>query len=140
MFQSFSMIPLILATIFQTVLGMFWFGKLFGTQWMKYMEFDKKSDAEKKEMEKHMPKLYTGQLIATIISNIVLQIAIHTLASVSPYVITGMLWLGFVLPSFATATIWSQTKWFHVPPQIVIATLYQLISMFVSTALIVTLH
>lgn len=135
-----SPLPLVLATIFQTMLGMVWFGKLFGTQWMKYMEFAKKSETEKKEMEKHMPKLYMGQLIATIISNVALQVAVQAFASVSPFVVSGMLWLGLVLPSFATATIWSQTKWFHVPAQITIATLYQLISMLVSTALIVTLR
>lgn len=134
-----SPLPLMLATVFQTVLGMFWFGKLFGTQWMKYMEFAKKSETEKKEMEKHMPKLYMGQLVTTVITNIFLATCITALPDINPYIVAASLWVGFVFTSQSTATIWSQTKWFHVPAQIAIATSYQLISMLVSTWLITNL-
>jgi len=134
-----SPLPLILATIFQTVLGMAWFGKLFGKQWMTYMEFAKRSDAEKKESETHMPKLYIGQLVVTVIANILLATCIKALPGVNPYTVAIALWVGFVLTSQATATIWSQTKFAHVPAQIAIATSYQLVSMIVSTFLIVNL-
>ncbi len=136
---TISLLPLVLATIFQTVLGMFWFGKLFGKQWATFMEFGKKSADEKKEMEKHMPKLYMGQLVATAVSNILLATVIHALPSVNPYEVAFCLWVGFVLTSQSTATIWSQTKFVHVPAQIAIATSYQLVSMLVSTWLITAL-
>jgi len=103
------------------------------------MEFAKRSDAEKKESEKHMPKLYMGQLVVTVIANIFLATCITALSGINPYIVAASLWVGFVLTSQATATIWSQTKFAHVPAQIAIATSYQLVSMLVSTFLIVNL-
>lgn len=133
---EFLIIPAILATAVQTGLGMVWFGKLFGKQWEKFMEFGKLSAAEKAEANKNMPKLYSGQLVVTLISNLMLGVMVMNFRDVSPYLIALVLWIGFVFTSQTTATIWSQTKFKFVPSQVVIATGYQLVSMLISAFLI----
>lgn len=136
-FESiFSLIvPALIATIIHTFLGMAWFGPIFGRQWMKFMEFNKLSASEKKTAEKQMPKLYMGQVGVTFLANIILGLFLVNLYTANPYFVGFMLWLGFVFTSQSTATIWSQTKAKYVPSQIVIATLYQLVSIMIAVAL-----
>lgn len=129
---EFLIVPAVIATAAQTGLGMLWFGKIFGKQWMKFMEFSKLSAAEKAEANKNMPKLYGGQLFVSLLGNLMLGAMLMNFSDVSPYVVVLVLWLGFVFTSQSTSTIWSQTKFKYVPAQIMIATGNQLVAMLMS--------
>lgn len=131
-------LAIFIATILQIVLGMVWFGpNMFGKLWAKILETDieKMSETEKKKIQAAMGGLYFGQAVMTLISIIVLSVLLK-LSVLPPYTTTLLLWLGFILPSMATATIWSKTKPKYMAVQIAVSTLYQLVSMLVTTAII----
>jgi hypothetical protein len=123
------------STLLQAALGMVWFGPpIFGALWGKIMNMDmsklaKMSKEEKDKMNKEMGPLYMMQTIATFVATATLLILIKLLPQVNPYVLTSVLWLGFVFTSQVTTTVWSQTKPKYMVVQVAVSSGYQLICM-----------
>lgn len=100
-----NLLAVLVATVVMFAIGGFWYMVPFGNIWGKIHGFDKLSKAEQERMQKQMGPWYGVQLVVTIISAYVLAMLISLMPTESPYVIAFMVWLGFVLPTEASAMI-----------------------------------
>lgn len=92
------------------VVGAFWYMVPFGKLWGKIHDFDKLSKKEQEAMRAKMGPWYGVQLVVTIISAYVLAMFIQLLPDQSPYYLAFLLWLGFVVPTEASAMIFGGSK------------------------------
>lgn len=113
---SINILSLLIAVIVSNVLGMLWYGPIFGKQWMKLMKF---SDADiKKAKECGMGKSMLLMILASILMAFVLS---HAIAYASAfYELSGPFagamggfwnWLGFVVPVTLSSVIWEGKPW-----------------------------
>ena len=105
---------ILVASVVQFVIGAIWYTPVFGKVWGKIHGFDKVSPAEQKMMMKEMPPFLVVQLLSTIVTTFVFAL----LASEFPsswdiYVLAGLFWLGFVVPTQVGAVVFggTPTKW-----------------------------
>lgn len=101
------------ATIAMFAVGAFWYMVPFAKKWGEIHGFDKLTPKQQKDLQAETGPLYVIQLIVTIISAFVLVWLIAKLPGENPYIVAGMIWLGFVLPAQASAVIFggSDPKW-----------------------------
>lgn len=100
----------LVATVAMFAVGAFWYMVPFGKIWGKIHDFDKLSSKQQKEMQAKMGPWYGVQFIVTIISAFVLAKFIMLLPNYSPYALAFLLWLGFVVPTEASAMIFGGSK------------------------------
>lgn len=103
--MEFNVVEIIVVTIVMFAVGAFWYMVPFGKMWGKIHGFDKLSEKKQKEMQAAMGPWYGAQLVVTIITAIVLAMLIGLMPAQSPYYITFLLWLGFVMPVTASNMI-----------------------------------
>ena len=112
-------IAVLLAAVVQMALGFAWYGPLFGKPWskMKGFAFDKMSKEEKSAMQKKMMPYYGVTFVLALITAYVLVHVMFLSQNFFNYsqVVTGLMsalwmWLGFMLPVQASATIFSDNK------------------------------
>lgn len=100
-----SIVSVLAATVVMFAIGAFWYTVPFGKTWEKIHGFDKLNKQERAAMQKQMGPWFGVQLLVTVISAYVLAGLISLLPEKSPYMIAFMVWLGFVLPTNASAMI-----------------------------------
>ncbi len=103
----------IAATVVMFAVGAFWYMVPFSKIWGEMHGFDKLPKKAQDEMAAKMGSWYGAQLIVTVVSAFVLAWLIAKLPAESPYMLAGMVWLGFVLPTQVSAVIFGGTepKW-----------------------------
>jgi hypothetical protein len=109
-------LAIILAVIAFMALGFLWYSPiLFGKPWMKLKGYTKESI---KKEQAQMGKWYLVSTIVAIITAFVLSHVISLSMHYYTYtpVMTGItsafwMWLGFVMPTQVTATIFGDKKW-----------------------------
>lgn len=103
----------IVSAIVSMIIGSIWFGPLFGKKWSEVMgvDFDSKSEEEKKAMMKMMGPMYALQFILSLLT---LYILAHYIAGWQPQPgamggIINALWIyiGFIVPTLAGNAMWS---------------------------------
>jgi hypothetical protein len=105
-------LAVLVAAIASIVLGFLWYGPLFGKQWIKLMNFDKKKMKEAKN--KSMGKTYVVMTIGTLITSYVLA---HFVDYLDASNIAGALqaafwiWLGFVATVMLSTVLWEGKSW-----------------------------
>jgi len=102
-----NFISVVLGAVAYMVVGMIWYGPLFGKAWMKLVGLTKKDLAKAKK--KGMGKTYAGNFAATLLTVYVLALFLELFANKS--VQTGMLlgfwiWLGFLATSQLNTVFW----------------------------------
>lgn len=107
-------VAILVASLLQFAIGAIWYTPVFGKLWGKIHGYDKVSPADQKKMMKAMPPFLVAQLLLTVVTTFVFAL----LASEFPsswdiYVLAGLLWLGFVVPTQVSAVIFGSTptKW-----------------------------
>lgn len=129
-------VPILIMTVIATVLGMLWFGpRMFGKKWMQYMGHDEatlNNPVKMKELDKGMGLWYGLQFVATFIMLGALSLCLTSVSGSQVYIVTGFLWLGFVVPIGATNEIWSMTASKHRLPKFLISSTYQLVVMLIA--------
>lgn len=105
-----SLSAVVVATVAMFAVGAFWYMVPFGKIWGKIHDFDKLSKKEQKEMQAKMGPWYGVQLVVTVISALILAKFIVLLPDYSPYTLAFILWLGFVVPTEASAMIFGGSK------------------------------
>lgn len=98
------------------VIGTFWYGPLFGKQWMALMGFTEQSIEEAKK--KGMGKTYALMFVGALIQAYVLA---HSIAFAQSYLgledmragVEGGLWnwLGFIAPVTLGSVLWEGKSW-----------------------------
>jgi len=98
------------ATAAMFAVGAFWYMVPFGKIWGKIHDFDKLSKKEQEAMQAKMAPWYGVQLVVTLVSAYVLAMLIGLMPEQSPYYIGFLVWLGFVVPTEASAMIFGGSK------------------------------
>lgn len=111
--MQISYFAVFVATILDFVAGFIWFGPIFGKMWGKIHGFDKLSKDVQVKMMKQMGPWYGVQLAVTLLTNFILAIFISYVPNWNAYALAGFLWLGLVVPTYASANIFGGTdpKW-----------------------------
>lgn len=106
----------LVAAIVNMVLGIIWFGPLFGKQWIKMSKFSQKDmvKAKKKGMSAQYGLMFVGSLVMS-------YVLAHSLIFASTYLhlfgLAGGLmsgfwsWLGFVAPVTLGSVLWEGKPW-----------------------------
>ena len=107
-----------------------WFSKLFGKTWMKIHHNKDKTPEEMKQDRKNRWKLMLTEFILTlVITTNLFFIASSTNSLSVVLVVTVILWLGFVLPTTVSNTIWGNDEKKWMIKKIAISSGYRLIAM-----------
>ncbi len=122
---NFSAVAAATATMF--AIGAFWYMVPFGKLWGKIHDFDKLSPKQQKEMQAKMGPWYGVQLIVTIFQALVLTHFIIAMPSVEYWKLAFWMWLGFVVPTEASAMIFGGSKPEYVWHKILISSSESLI-------------
>ena len=95
------------AAVAAMVIGFLWYGPLFGKQWMKLMNFDKKKIDEAKR--KGMGKIYALTFLSSLIMSYILAHFVDYVqaATFVDGAIAGIwLWLGFIVTVQIGSVLW----------------------------------
>ncbi len=119
--MNINYIAVLVAAVAQFIFGAIWYMPIFGKLWGKIHGYDTKSQEEQKEMMKQMWPLLLIQFIITLVTSVVFAILVNGLpADWNIYLLAGLFWLGFIVPSQIAAVIFGGTdpKW--IVPKILI--------------------
>lgn len=105
-----NIIAVLVATAAMFAIGAFWYMVPFGKIWGKIHDFDKLTPKQQKDMQAKMGPWYGVQLIVTLVSAFVLAGLISLLPNYSPYAVATLVWIGFVVPTEASAMIFGGSK------------------------------
>lgn len=117
------------------ILGMLWYGFIFGKAWMKVIGVDPKDKKHMEEMGKGTGVLYLISFILALLQAYVLAHFIAAWQGESPIVTALWLWGGFAVPLLAGASMWNNEPASKAWSRFFIQTGYQLV-LFVSFGLI----
>jgi hypothetical protein len=126
-------LPILVATVAQFIIGMIWYGPLFGKTWMKIHGADKLTPEEIKKTQKAMGPFYALQFVLTFLMTTVLATAMGVYVEYSPFMLAFYIWLGFMMPVQIGAVIWGADKKEFWLKKIMIMTGYQLVSILLAT-------
>lgn len=105
-----SVLAIGLASVVQFILGMMWYGALFGKLWGKIHGFDQCAKEEQQAMMAKMGPYYILQFVVTIITTVVLAVLISHVHGYSVYVLALLVWIGFVVPTQVSDVIFGGTQ------------------------------
>lgn len=111
--MELNIVGIIAATVAQFIFGFIWYGPVFGKIWGQIHGFDKLSKEVQQKLMKEMGPFYILQVVVTVVTTVVLSVMLSSLPSWNPYILAGLLWLGFVLPTQVSAVVFGGTekKW-----------------------------
>ncbi len=108
------------------ILGMVWYGTLFGKKWAEIIGADMHDAKAREEMRKAAGPLYLVQFLLTLFQAWVLAYYLSILNVGSAMGHALWLWAGFVLPTTAGASMWNNEKKHLAWSRFLIQTGYQL--------------
>lgn len=108
--MSLSYGAILLASILEFTCGALWYTVLFGKSWREIHHIDKLSKAQQEELMKGMGGIYALQFLITVISTAVLAFFISQLTVDQTFLVAGLCWLGFVLPTQVSAVLFGGTE------------------------------
>lgn len=115
--------------IFLFIMGMLWYGPLFGKVWMKIMGAEHMSKEEMQKMQKEMMPMYVITFLLGLVTSFVLYYFVKLIPSRSGVDVAFWIWVGFSMP-MAAGAIWDTKKEFMLRKFSVTAG-YQLITLLV---------
>src|SRR3989344_1137416 len=110
-------IAVVVSAVAAMALGFFWYGPIFGKQWVAYMGWSE-SDMEEARA-KGMAKSYSLMIVSTLLMSYMLANGIALFAVAYPTdepLSTGLVfgmwsWLAFVVPVTLSSVIWEGKPW-----------------------------
>jgi hypothetical protein len=104
-------LPVLVCAVISMVLGMLWYGPIFGKAWMRVIKADPDcmtDPVKRKEANKKAMPLYLLQFLLALVQIWTLSKYISLGAASSSGLATALcLWVGFVLPTVAGGAMWS---------------------------------
>lgn len=103
-----NIILILAVAILNFILGMVWYGPIFGKAWARVMGVSVPTKEEKNAMMKKM----RGPMVLTLVGNFLTSFVLYLSISVGD-ILTGIifaviLWLGFVTPVVMSGVIWDK--------------------------------
>lgn len=139
MSMEINYVAVIVATVVQFALGFLWYGPLFGKLWGKMHGFDKLPKETQQKMMKEMGPFYGLQALVTVFTAFVLTLFITSFPAWNAYVMTALLWIGFVVPTQVSGVIFGGTEGKWIFPKIAVLAAGSLVILEVATAVILAL-
>ncbi len=131
-----NIVAVVIATVLEFICGAVWYSAFFGDLWGKIHGFDKLSKETQKAMMKDMGVLYGVQFGITLVSTYVLAVLLGATVGWSPYVVAGLLWLGFIVPTQVSGVIFGGTESKWVTTRIAIQAGSSLVCIMVAAAVL----
>ncbi len=95
------------AAVFSMVLGMVWYGPLFGKAWLRIIGADALDLERRKQMQKEAGPLYGIQFALAILQAYILAHFVKAWSDTSPIEVAVFLWLGFIVPVLGGTAMWN---------------------------------
>jgi Protein of unknown function (DUF1761) len=105
-----SLIAVVAAAVMQFAVGAIWYMPLFGKMWGEMFGFDKLSKKEQDKAQKEMMPWMGVQFLITVLTSYVLAWSIANVTTVSVYTLVFLIWIGFFVPTQASAVIFGGTE------------------------------
>ncbi len=102
-----NFVAVVISAVISMVIGMLWYGPLFGKKWME-LTGKKMGEMGNKE---EMPKLYVAALAASLVAAYMLAVFIKFVQAATPVdgAITGFwVWLGFIATVSLNEVLWGK--------------------------------
>jgi len=110
MSMDLNYVAIIVATVLQFVAGAVWYMPLFGKTWGAMHGYDQLSQEEQDKAQKGMAPYLVAQMLGTLVTTFVLALFMAGLPSEwNAFGIAGFFWLGFVVPTQASAVMFGGT-------------------------------
>ncbi len=113
--------------VFLFVMGMIWYGPLFGKVWTKIMGAENISKEEMAKMQKQMMPMYAIQVLLGLVTSYVLYHFVKLLGDGTTAAF--WIWLGFAMP-MAAGAMWDTQEGMKMKKFLVVAG-YQLVTLLV---------
>jgi hypothetical protein len=113
--------------IFLFIMGMLWYGPIFGKVWMKIMGVENMSKEEIAKAQKEMMPMYITQVLLGFVTSYVLYIFVKM--SGMGIMMGFWVWLGFAMP-MAAGAMWDTKKGMAMKKFLIVAG-YQLVTLLV---------
>lgn len=128
---------ILVATLVQFFLGALWYSPLmFGKWWKETMQISHFTHEEMEKMQNNLSPFYSLQIILTGIFTSILAFDLYyaKLANIglSPYVIAGGIWFGFIMPVQVAGVVWGSTQKKFWIKEIIIMTSYQFVGIMLA--------
>ena len=117
-----QLLVVLLATITQFIIGAIWYTPLFGKLWGEIHGFDKLDKKTQQKMMSQMGPIFGVQILATVLTSIALVVLQSSFPDYSLYMLTSLIWLGFIVPAHISGILFSslESKWI-LPKSLIMA-------------------
>lgn len=125
--MEISLLAVGICAVLSMVVGAIWYGPLFGKKWMEIVGVKPEDIERRKEMQKSAGPLYVIQFLLTLMQVYILAYFVNAW-TYAPAVRTALfIWLGFVMPTIAGSSMWTNDSRRIVWARFLIQSGYQLI-------------
>ena len=126
-----NILAVFVAAIVQMLIGMVWYGPLFGKKWMEFMGMVGKSPEEIKAMQKAAGPMYAVQFVLSLIVNVFLAMMVMNMSYGGLHTAL-LIWSGFVMPIQAGGVLWDNMTGKVKLQKFLVMTGYQLVGLLVA--------
>ncbi|TXH00630.1 MAG: DUF1761 domain-containing protein [Candidatus Moraniibacteriota bacterium] len=135
--MELNYVAIVAATVLQFISGWVWYMAIFGRAWGEMHGYDKLSKEEQDKAQKEMGPQLGLQFLGTLLTTVMLALFMAGLpAEWNPYGIAGFFWLGFVLPTQASAVMFGGTPKQYMLKKTVIMAGGSLVSLMIAAAML----
>lgn len=111
--------------VFLMVMGVVWYGPLFGKMWMKIIGAEKMGSEDMEKTQKEMIPMYIYQVVLSFITSFVL----YWFVQLEGMHVAFWIWLGFAMP-MAAGAMWDTRKGMRLKKFLILSG-YQLVTLMV---------
>jgi hypothetical protein len=102
-----NMWAIIVCAVISMIIGMIWYGPLFGRKWAQIIGADLDDMEARKRMQKEAGPMYALQFLLSLFQVYVLAYYIAEWKEISGVVNALWIWAGFVVPIIAGTAMWN---------------------------------
>lgn len=105
--MEISYLAIAVCAVVSMALGFVWYGIIFDTIWTRIIGANKQNLEDRQAMQKKAGPLYVIQFALTLLQVYILAYFISFTTSLSSLEIVVLMYLGFVVPTVAAASMWN---------------------------------
>lgn len=104
---TINYLAVVVCAILALIIGVIWYGPLFGKKWMEIIGADSKDIEARKKMQKNAKWLYIIQFVITLFQVWVLAIFMNGWTDFDTAKNVLWIWAGFIIPTIAATAMWN---------------------------------